>query len=162
ARAAALVAPRPARAASDGPPRGPAEALVARAWDRAAARRLVRRILDGTADPDGRGLLVHGSEFQPAPRSAFEPHLLVGLLRLAGLAGRCRALAGLVRVSRVVEPGGQFARTAALPPRSALRFACQRHPTAATSEWRPVCARPGASPGRRHCNAARRLRAPGA
>jgi len=59
---------------------------VAKASARAAARRQVDQILSGTADPDGRGLLVRGCEFQPRPRSHFEPHLVDGLLRLARLA----------------------------------------------------------------------------
>jgi len=46
----------------------------------------VRDLLDGTADPDGRGLLVRGDEFRPRGRSSFEPHLVDGLLRLARLA----------------------------------------------------------------------------
>jgi hypothetical protein len=54
--------------------------------DRAAARKLVARLLDATADPDGRGLLVRGLEFQPLGRADVEPHLLESLLRLGRLA----------------------------------------------------------------------------
>ncbi len=54
--------------------------------DRAAARSLVRQILDGSADADDRGLLLRGLELQPRPRTSFEPLLLNGLLRLARLA----------------------------------------------------------------------------
>ena len=59
---------------------------MVRASARAAARRQITQILAGTADPDGRGLLLPGFEFQPRPRSAFEPQLVDGLLRLARLA----------------------------------------------------------------------------
>ena len=59
---------------------------MAKASARAAARRQVLEILEGTADPDGRGLLLRGLEFQPRQRSAFDSHLVDGLLRLAHLA----------------------------------------------------------------------------
>jgi hypothetical protein len=59
---------------------------VAKASVRAAARRQVRRILDGTADPDGRGLLLRGLEFAPRARCDFDPRLIEDLLRLSRLA----------------------------------------------------------------------------
>ena len=43
----------------------------------------VHRLLDATADPDGRGLLLRGHEFQPVTLRLTEP-----LLRLARLAER--------------------------------------------------------------------------
>ncbi len=46
----------------------------------------MRALLDGTADPDGRGLLLRGREFQPVSRGQVDPHLLDSLLRLARLA----------------------------------------------------------------------------
>jgi hypothetical protein len=51
-------------------------------------RREAARILDGTANPDGEGLLVRGREYQPMTRREFEPLVLESLVRLARLAGR--------------------------------------------------------------------------
>jgi hypothetical protein len=53
---------------------------------RAAARKHVARILDGTADPEGRGLLLRGLEFQPVTRKELEPRLIEALLELARVA----------------------------------------------------------------------------
>jgi hypothetical protein len=69
-----------------------AKAQAAAAAARSAARsrhiRLVaRRILEGTANPDSKGLLLHGREYQPSVRSDFDPLVLDGLIRLARLAG---------------------------------------------------------------------------
>jgi hypothetical protein len=50
-------------------------------------RREARRLLDGTANPDGGGLLLHGHEYQASFRPEFDPLVLDGLLRLARLAG---------------------------------------------------------------------------
>jgi len=59
---------------------------VAKASARAAARKTARALLDGTADPDGRGLLLRGLEFQPVARHSVDQHVLDSLLRLARLA----------------------------------------------------------------------------
>jgi hypothetical protein len=50
-------------------------------------RREARRLLDGTANPDGGGLLLRGHEYQASFRPEFDPLVLDGLLRLARLAG---------------------------------------------------------------------------
>ncbi len=39
-----------------------------------------------TANPDGRGVLLRGREFQPVGRDAFTPLVVHGVLRLARLA----------------------------------------------------------------------------
>lgn len=44
-------------------------------------------MLEGTANPEGAGLLLRGREYQPALRSEFDLLALDGLLRLARLAG---------------------------------------------------------------------------
>ena len=69
-----------------------AEAPAAAAAAHSAARvrhiRLVaRRVLEGTTNPDGAGLLLKGREYQPSFRADFDPLVLEGLLRLARLAG---------------------------------------------------------------------------
>jgi hypothetical protein len=43
-------------------------------------------VLDGTANPDGAGLLVRGQEYQPLFRQDFDPRVLGPLIRLARLA----------------------------------------------------------------------------
>jgi hypothetical protein len=48
---------------------------------------VARQIVDGTANPEGAGLLLRGREYQPAQRGQFDPLVLDGLLRLARLAG---------------------------------------------------------------------------
>jgi hypothetical protein len=49
-------------------------------------RRTAARVLDGTANPDGPGLLVRGLEYQPLLRQDFDPNVIEPLLRLAHLA----------------------------------------------------------------------------
>ena len=51
----------------------------------------IRRLLDATADPEGRGLLLRGDEFQPVTRADLDPRLVEPLLRLARLAERVAA-----------------------------------------------------------------------
>ncbi len=58
---------------------------MARASVRAVARE-VARLLNGTADPDGRGLLLRGREYQPLRRTDVDPVVLESVLRLARLA----------------------------------------------------------------------------
>jgi hypothetical protein len=53
---------------------------------RAAVAAQAARLLDASADPDGRGLQLRGSEPHPVRRSEFDPLVLDGLLRLARLA----------------------------------------------------------------------------
>jgi hypothetical protein len=50
-------------------------------------RREARRLLEGTANPEGTGLLLRGREYQPSARADFDPFVLDGLLRMARLAG---------------------------------------------------------------------------
>jgi hypothetical protein len=52
----------------------------------AAVRRAANRIWSGTANPDGRGLLEYGHEFEPTGADAFDPIVLESVLRLARLA----------------------------------------------------------------------------
>ena len=52
----------------------------------AAVRRAASRIWSGTANPDGRGLLERGHEFEPKAADAFDPVVLDSVLRLARLA----------------------------------------------------------------------------
>jgi hypothetical protein len=49
-------------------------------------RKVAARLLSGTANPDGPGLLVRGLEYQPLSRADFDPPLVDSLLRLARLA----------------------------------------------------------------------------
>jgi hypothetical protein len=49
-------------------------------------RRVALRILDGTANPEGTGLLLRGLEYQPAQRGDFNPPVLDALIRMARLA----------------------------------------------------------------------------
>jgi hypothetical protein len=49
-------------------------------------QHLAARLLEGTADPDGRGLQLRGLEPRPLRRDDIEPKLVEGLLRLARLA----------------------------------------------------------------------------
>jgi hypothetical protein len=49
---------------------------------------LIVALLNGTADPDGRGLLVRGLEHQPVTRAGLDPHVVEPLVRLARLAER--------------------------------------------------------------------------
>jgi hypothetical protein len=44
-------------------------------------------VLNGTANPDGAGILLRGLEYQPRLRQDFEPGLIDALVRLARLAG---------------------------------------------------------------------------
>ena len=44
-------------------------------------------MLDGTANPDGPGLLVRGDEYQPLLRQDLEPFVVGALIRMARLAG---------------------------------------------------------------------------
>jgi len=44
-------------------------------------------VLNGTANPEGAGLLLRGREYQPALREELDSQLLDGLIRLARLAG---------------------------------------------------------------------------
>ena len=44
-------------------------------------------MLDGTANPDGPGLLVRGREYQPLLRQALDPFVVDAVIRLARLAG---------------------------------------------------------------------------
>jgi hypothetical protein len=61
--------------------------LVARASARAAARKAsIQALLEATADPDGRGLLVRGREFQPVGRVDLDSRLVEVLVRLARLS----------------------------------------------------------------------------
>jgi hypothetical protein len=53
----------------------------------AAVARSAQRILDGTANPDGVGLLLRGLEYQPSLREDFDPLVVDALIRLARLAG---------------------------------------------------------------------------
>ncbi|HEY0581400.1 MAG TPA: hypothetical protein VGE94_04410, partial [Chloroflexota bacterium] len=53
---------------------------------RAEVERLVARLLDATADADGRGLLLRGEEYQPRTRADFDASVVEPLLRLARLA----------------------------------------------------------------------------
>jgi hypothetical protein len=47
---------------------------------------MAARLLSGTANPDGPGLLVRGLEYQPLMRAEFDPLLVDSLVRLARLA----------------------------------------------------------------------------
>lgn len=87
---------------------------MAKVSARAAARRQIRDILDGTADPDGRGLLQRGSEYEPRRRADYDPQLPELLLRLARLA---EAVADTVRDHP--DPGVR---------RSAAVLAARAHP----------------------------------
>lgn len=49
-------------------------------------QRVARQILDGTANPEGPGLLLRGREYQPAQRAELDPQVLTALVRLARLA----------------------------------------------------------------------------
>ena len=49
-------------------------------------RRQAQRIWSATANPDGPGLLERGLEYQPRDRTAFDPSVVAGLVRLARLA----------------------------------------------------------------------------
>jgi hypothetical protein len=51
-----------------------------------AAAPSVKQLLDATADPDGRGLLLRGLEHQPLARQDLDASILEPLLRLARLA----------------------------------------------------------------------------
>jgi hypothetical protein len=51
-----------------------------------SARAVARSLLDATADPDGRGLLLRGQEYQPVARRDLDPQIVEPLLRLARLA----------------------------------------------------------------------------
>jgi hypothetical protein len=44
-------------------------------------------VLDGTANPDGPGLLVRGSEYQPLQAHEIDADVTGALIRLARLAG---------------------------------------------------------------------------
>jgi hypothetical protein len=44
-------------------------------------------VLQGTANPDGRGLLLRGREYEPVLRSDLDPFVVGVLVRLARLAG---------------------------------------------------------------------------
>jgi hypothetical protein len=70
-------------------------------------RREAGRILGGTANPDGEGLLVRGREYQPLLRREFEPLVLTSLVRLARLAG---SVADVLRNC----PDAQVRRSAAI------------------------------------------------
>jgi hypothetical protein len=52
----------------------------------AAAAKTAARLWDATANPDGRGLLLRGEEYQPRSREDFDPEVLDAILRLARLA----------------------------------------------------------------------------
>jgi hypothetical protein len=51
-----------------------------------AARRAARRLWSATANPEGRGWLEAGHEYEPTPLEAFEPVVLSAVVRLARLA----------------------------------------------------------------------------
>jgi hypothetical protein len=53
---------------------------------KASVRAEAASLLEGAADPDGRGLLLRGLEYQPLARANVDPRLLEVLLRLARLA----------------------------------------------------------------------------
>jgi len=44
-------------------------------------------LLDGTANPDGPGLLVRGHESQPLLRTDLDPLVVAALVRMAQVAG---------------------------------------------------------------------------
>jgi hypothetical protein len=60
---------------------------AARSTSAGHIRLVAGRVLDGTANPEGTGLLLRGREFQPALRADFDSQVLAGLMRLARLAG---------------------------------------------------------------------------
>lgn len=60
-------------------------AAVARAAS-ARVRGQARRIWSATANPDGPGLLERGLEYEARNRTAFDPIVVDGLVRLANLA----------------------------------------------------------------------------
>jgi hypothetical protein len=47
---------------------------------------MAARVLDGTANSEGPGLLVRGLEYQPQHRADFDSQVIEALLRLAQLA----------------------------------------------------------------------------
>jgi hypothetical protein len=53
---------------------------------RQAFEALAARLLNGSADPDGRGLQVRGLEPRPFRRGELDPNAVDGLIRLARLA----------------------------------------------------------------------------
>lgn len=54
--------------------------------ERGRIEHLAAGVLDGTANPDGRGMLVRGLEYQPLCREDLDEHLIGPLTRLARLA----------------------------------------------------------------------------
>jgi hypothetical protein len=53
---------------------------------RRAFESLVAQLVDGTADPEGRGLQLRGLEPRPIARADLEPRVVEPVLRLARLA----------------------------------------------------------------------------
>jgi hypothetical protein len=53
---------------------------------RGSAGNLAARLLTGTANPDGPGMLLGGLEYQPVLREDLDPLLVERLVRLARLA----------------------------------------------------------------------------
>ena len=77
--------------------KAPAAAAAAHSAARARHIRLVaRRILEGTANPEGAGLLLRGREYQPSLVSDFDPLVLNGLMRMARLAGTVADARGVI------------------------------------------------------------------
>jgi hypothetical protein len=64
-----------------------ASAAEAAAAARRTIQRVAARVLHGTANPDGPGLLVRGQESQPLLRADLDSHTIDALMRLARLAG---------------------------------------------------------------------------
>ena len=60
---------------------------MAKAAAAAAVARSAQQILNGTANPNGPGLLLRGLEYQPVQRTDLDPLVVAALIRLARLAG---------------------------------------------------------------------------
>jgi hypothetical protein len=63
-----------------------ASAAAAAAANSARIRRLAARVWDGTANPDGPGLLLRGNEYRLVTPADLDPLVVHALVRLARLA----------------------------------------------------------------------------